>query len=266
LRKPHVGLPWLHRFWLRLMLAGLACCLTSQVGPGQAPVIGNRGLAVLEPPLPIIVNHTPALTESPQDVDNANPPVLEFGKAPLPPIPSVLVFEPTEAPVPMISSRSGLAANTPLPALVPKLSLGTRIESALQPVKAPIRAIPYLLGFEASAAPLPPLSSSPDFEPITCTSPLSSVPEFASPLAIVSDHPLAALSQRAAFGSVIGLEGSNGVDNRTTFLCPMKAGFAEPFVHCEGPVQIKATSPRIGSFSAPIPQSISLPQPFFRRE
>jgi hypothetical protein len=267
LRKPHAGLACLRRSWLRLMLAGWACCLTSQLGPGQAPVIGNRGLAVMEPPLPIIVNRTPALTESPQDVENANPPVPEFGKAPLPPIPSVLVFEPTEAPAPMISSASGLAANKPpLPALVPKLSLGTRIESALQPVKAPIRAIPYLLGFEATTAPLPPLSSSPDFEPIPWTSPLSSVPVFASPLAIVADHPLAALSQRAAFGSVIGLEVSNEIDNRTTFLCPMKAGFAEPCVYRESPVQIKDTNPRTANFSDPIPQSISLPQPLFRRD
>src|SRR5260370_11757721 len=119
----------------------------------------------------------------------------------------------------MLCGRVGLADNKrPLHALVPKLSLGTRIESALQPVKAPIRAIPYLLGFEASAAPLPPLSSSPDFEPITWTPPLSSEPVFASPLAIVSDHPLAALSQRTAFGSVIGLDGANGIDNRATFL------------------------------------------------
>jgi hypothetical protein len=241
------------------MLAGWACCLTSQLGPGQAPIIGNRGLAVLEPPLPIIVNRTPALTESPQDVENANPPVLELGKAPLPPIPSVLVFEPTEAPAPMISSASGLAANKPP---LPALSSGP----ALQPVKPPTPAIPYLLGFEATTAPLPPLSSSPDFEPIPWTPPLSSVPVFASPLAVISDQPLAAPSQRAAFGSVIGLEGSNGIYDRTTFLCPMKAGFAEPFVHRESPVQINDTNPRTANFSDPIPQSISLPQPLFRRE
>jgi hypothetical protein len=154
---------------------------------------------------------------------------------------------------------SGLAANKPP---LPALSSGP----ALQPVKAPIRAIPYLLGFEATTAPLPPLSSSPDFEPIPWTSPLSSVPVFASPLAIVSDHPLAALSQRAAFGSVIGLEGSNGIEHRTPFLCPMKAGFAEPFVHRECSGQIKDINPRAANFPDPIPQSISLPQPLFRRE
>jgi hypothetical protein len=270
LRKPHVGaglsqrLPnlWLQRFWLRLMLAGLACCLTSQLGPGQAPVIGNRGLAVLEPPLPIIVNRTPALPESPQDVENALPAVLEFepSGAPLPPIPSVLVFEPAEAPAPMISGAPGLAANRPpLPAL--------SSERALRPGKAPLPAIPYLLSFRASTPTLPSQSSSPDFEPSAPPlPPLSNVPVFTSPLAILSDHPLAALSQRAAFGSVIGLEGSNGVDNRTTFLCPMKAGFAEPFVLRESPVQIKDTNPRTANFSDPIPQSISLPQPLFRLE
>ena len=259
MRKPHVGLTWLHRFWLWLMLAGLACRPTSQVGPGQAPVIVNRELAVLGPPLPIFVNRKPAPTESPRD-EYAIPTVPEFGKAPLPPIPSVLVFEPTGAPAPMISSMSGLVANKPP---LPALSSGP----ALQPVKATIPAIPYLLGFEASAPPLPPLSISPDFVPIPWTSPpLSSVPVFAAPLAMISDHPLAAPSQRAAFGGVIGLEGSNGIYHRTTFLCPMKAVFAEPFVHSESSVQIKDSNPRTASFSDPIPQSSSLPQPLIRRE
>jgi len=152
-----------------------------------------------------------------------------------------------------------LAANKPP---LPALSSGP----ALQPLKAPIPAIPYLLGFEASAAPLPPLSSSPDFEPIPWTPPLSSVPVFASPLAMISDHPLAAPSQRAAFGSVIGLDGSNGIDHRTTVLRLMQAWFGEPFVHRESSVQVKDTNPRTSSFSDSIPQSISLPQPLFRRQ
>ena len=259
MRKPHVGLAWLHRFWLWLMLAGLACCPTSQLGPGQAPVIVNRALAVLGPPLPIFVNRMPAPTESPQDVENAISTVPEFAKAPLPPIISVLLFQPTEAPAAMISSASALAANKPP---LPALSSGP----ALQPVKATIPAIPYLLGFEATAAPLPPPSSSPDFEPIIWVPPLSSVPVFAAPLAMISDHPFAAPSQRPAFGSVIGLEGSIGIDHRTTFLRLMQAWFGEPFVHRESSVQVKDTNPRTSSFSDSIPQSISLPLPLFRRE
>ena len=256
MRKPQVGLAWLHRFWLWLMLAGLACCPTSRLGPGQAPVIVNRALAVLGPPLPIFVDRKPASTESPQD-EYAIPTVFEFGKALLPPIPSVLVIEATEAP--MISSAYGLAANKPP---LPALSSGP----ALQPVKATIPAIPYLLGFEATAAPLPPPSSSPDFEPIIWVPPLSSVPVFAAPLAMISDHPFAAPSQRPAFGSVIGLDGPNGIDHRTTFLRLMQTGFGEPFVHRESSVQVKDTNPRTSIFSDSIPQSVSLPQPLFRRE
>jgi hypothetical protein len=262
LRKPHVGLAWLHRFWLRLVLAGLACCVTSRLGPGQSRIIVNRTPAVLEPPLPIIINRTPALPESPQEVEDALPAVLEFepSGAPLPPIPSVLVFEPAEAPAPMISGAPGLAANRPpLPAL--------SSERALRPGKAPLPAIPYLLGFRASTPPLPSQSSSPDFEPSAPPfPPLSNVPVFTSPLAILSDHRLAAPSQRAAFGSVMGLDGSKGVDNRTTFFYPMKTRFAEPFVHCDCPAHVKDTHALTGSFSDPIPASISLAQPMFRGE
>jgi hypothetical protein len=261
-RKPHAGLAWLHRFWLRLMLVGLACCLTSQLGPGQAPVIVNRAPAVLEPPLPIIVNRAPALPESPQEVENAHPSVLEFepSQAPLPLIPSVLVFEPAKAPVPMISSASDLAPNKPR---LPTISGGR----AFQPGKAPLLAVPYLLGFRASSPPLPSQSSSPEFVPSPPPlPPLSSVPVFTSPLAIPSDHPLAAPSHRAAIGSVIGLDGAKGIDNRTTFLSPITIEFAEPFVHLESPAKVKDANPSTEKFSDPIPPSISLPQPLFRRE
>lgn len=244
MRKPHPGLAWLHRFWLRLLLAGLACCLTSQLGLGQAP---------------IIVNRAPALAESPHEVENAHASVLEFepSGAPLPPIPSVLVFEPVKGPAPKVSSVPHLAPNKPRAA-------AHSSRPALQPGKVPMPAIPYLLGFRTSTAPSPSQSSSPEFEPSPPPlPPLSSIPVFASPVAFASAHPLSGPSHRAAFGSVIGMHGSKGIDNRRTFLCPIQVEFAEPFVHLESQAKVKDANPLTGNLADTIPPSGSLPQ---RRE
>ena len=125
------------------------------------------------------------------------------------------VFEPTKAPLPKISSVPKLEPGGALFTMPryarrespePPLAANSSVLASV-PAKAPFPVIWWYLGFDPHEPQLPALASSRDSRPrIPALPPPSSTPVYASPLAILSDHPLAAHSDRPTFGSVIGLD------------------------------------------------------------
>jgi hypothetical protein len=191
LRKPHVGLAWLHRFGLRLVLAGLACCLTSQSGPGQAPLIVNRLPATLDTPLATseprvtrgwVVEEILVEARAKPSVPIREPNVLllspiariaerEASIQLMPPIANVVVREATQPIANVVVREPAQPAVQPIHRIIifetkpPEPSAAPQVV-VFEPAKAPLTPIPSVLVFEPTKVPAGPVPEILVFEPV----------------------------------------------------------------------------------------------------
>ena len=173
LRKPNVGLTWLHRYWLRLLLAGVACCLTSQNGPSQAPTIVNCAPAMLGSPQEAVLQISerkaeggtlPRITrgwaiELPLAESDPTPSTLVFKThaVELTPTPSTLVFPPKAPPRPVIVANLGFE--------IKFAELDPTPSTLVFQSSAPPPTIIEILRFDTLPAELKPTPSTLVFQP-----------------------------------------------------------------------------------------------------
>jgi hypothetical protein len=193
----------LRRFLLRLIVAGWACCLTSQIGLVQSP---------------LIVNRTPSVLGPPQEIEPPRPTVLEFESQPppangptigyvtlesdTPPQPQILLFDARPSPVTLVwPDRSVLPPSRfgdELPRELPLPVLSTTVPEAIGTPRETVA--PVVIATQASmAVPEPIVVPRETVEPaVMATQPSMAVTVgFARPAAVLSERPL--------FGRVIGV-------------------------------------------------------------
>lgn len=225
----------LRRVVLRLIVAGWACCLTSQIGLVQSPFIVNRTPALLgppqevEPPRPAVTEFEPrsksAIGQTLEKQAKPRPQILLFEAREPAAGPSALEFDPSESPpprfpnelprLPEIPEIELETADLPPPRFAAEppreFAAATRLAVNLAPILAARELI------ESGQADMPPFVALPV--------------SFARPRGVQQDA--------AAFGRVIGVRGftvPKWTGDSVRFLIPRRGALLEPVAHFERPI------------------------------